>query len=67
MAKNTKQQNVQKVSEIVQSIGALISRTLKQVPGAIQILEESAEQNPSEFSDAMVSLFKGYKELSESE
>ncbi len=67
MAKNTKQQNVQKVSEVVQNITKIISQTLRQIPSAITILEEASEQNPSEFSDSLVSLFRGYKELSENE
>lgn len=67
MAKNTKQQNTQKVSEVVQNIGKIIAQTLRQIPSSITILEESAEQNPTEFSDALVNLFRGYKELSENE
>jgi len=67
MAKNTKQQNAQKVSEVVQNIGKIIAQTLRQIPSAIQILEEASEQNPSDFSDAIVSLFRGYKELSEND
>lgn len=67
MAKNTKQENTQKVSEVVTTIGKIIAQTLRQVPGTIQILEEASEQKPSNFSDALVGLFRGYKELSENE
>lgn len=67
MAKNTKQENMQIMTDAIQKISAIISTTIKKVPTAIPLLEEQSEQNPNTFSDAVVQLFKGYKELSEND
>lgn len=62
MPKLSKIQKTQKVAEYMTQFFTLSGRLLREVPDAVELLEESLEASPNDFAEAAVRMLQARKE-----